>query len=285
MGSKPPLPFRLAAWLAGRIGPEALRAGCLHARRFAARRPRQQRRLERLLTRATGRAPGPAELERATEEAAQVSAGMLATFITMGALPDDRIELAALPAIEDLRRRGRGVILASLHYGNYVLPLVALAAAKVPLTVIVLDGPGYRWVDRYGVKMVGVGGAGLDVLRALSAGEAVWVFCDLDYFPENRLEPFLGEPIRPPHGLARLSEASGAAVLPVYSVRDGTGWRLEADAPIPSGPAAGVEKAVLASMERWVKRHPAHWTMDLDVWDIEETDRVNRRRLARASRP
>ncbi len=196
----------------------------------------------------------------------------------------ERIELSAWPAIQRLREGGKGVILASPHFGNLVLPLVALAKAGLPLTAMFIDAAPFRWARDYGFNVVSLGYGAAEFLAALARNEAVVVLTDLDFFPDRRAAEFFGAPVRPPHAPVRLALASGAPILPVYAVCQGGQHRLEADDPLwPSAQTSQetMEWDLLRSMETFIGRHPEHWLLFEDVWDLERRDGDNRRQFAK----
>jgi lauroyl/myristoyl acyltransferase len=278
-----PLLFRLYGWLGRDLGHEGLQRVVENFRRATGSLRTDLPLSSAILERILGRSPRPEETLAMAEERLSVQADLETTLYLLdedsAAVQNRRLELPALAAIKKARAAGKGVILASPHFGNYPLLLLGLGLSGVPLHVMFINSSSYGWVERFGVKAVPLGGGGLDYTRALAEGGTVFIFADMDFFPGGKLSPFFGAPIRPPHGLARLSEATGAPVLPLYALRSGSKWRVEADSLIPSGPAESVEDTLLRSMERRISAKPGHWVMFHDLWDVEAMDRKNRRQL------
>lgn len=283
MRGKPPL-FRFLGWLGRDLGHAGLRSLIVRVRSALGRTAADRALAGRILERALGRPPRAEEVRAAAEERSLIQADVEATLYLLeeGTAPalTARLEAPALAPFKKALSQGKGLIVASPHFGNYALLLLGLARAGLPLHVMFINSGVYGWIERFGLKVVPFGSGALDYTRALAGNEAVFVFSDLDFFPGGRTADFLGAPIRPPHSLARLSEATGAPVLPVYCLRTQGGWRLETDALIPGGRAEEVEAALLRSMESRLRARPAHWVMFHDPWDVEGTDRANRRRLA-----
>lgn len=231
-----------------------------------------------------GKPPSPEERRRFLERLAAVYADSEATKFALHVTPPERrlagVELAALPAIERLRAGGRGVILASPHFGNLPLTMIALAA-KVPLTVVFVNAKPWMFIEEHGPRVLGLGTAAREILRALANNECVLLLSDLDFYPNGRAVPFFGAPIRPPQGLCRIAETTQAPILPLYAVGDSAKLRVEADAPImPAGRTAQeLEEPLLRSMERRIAKHPDHWLVLRDIWDLERSDTMNRRQL------
>ena len=284
-----PLALAAYAWAGKRLGADGLRGLLETAYRLQFSMTGARRPLLSAYRRVVGREVPPAEAEAFLGRLAARYADSMTSLYTLDQLPmEERVSGVETPAVEAaqaLRKRGKGVILASPHYGNLPLALAALAARGVPMTVMFLHGGAYKWCEAaFGFKVTSLGESAADYWRALKANEAVMAYSDLDFFPENRTADFFGAPVRPPHGVARLAAASGAPVLPVYEVFEGGRHRVVADAPIePEGGAEAVEGALLRSMERFIAARPDHWLVLRDVWDIAAGDRLNKRMLASAA--
>lgn len=194
------------------------------------------------------------------------------------------VELKLLPVIEALRRRGRGVVLVSPHFGDFQLLFHGLARAGLPLHVMInLVRPIMREVTaaQPNLRFTDFSTGARYYLDALSRNELVLLFSDMDYFPGGRTLDFFGAPCNPPHGPARLALAAGAPLLPVYAVWRGQRHDLLCDAPIPTEGAdqEEVEKSILRSMEKFIGRHPGHWLVYHDPWNLAACARQTRRQL------
>lgn len=284
-----PLALAAYSWAGRRLGADGLRGLLETAYRLQFSLTGARGPLLSAYRRVMGREVPSAEAEAFLARLAARYADSMTSLYTLDQLSiEDRVsgvETPALEAIQALRRRGRGVILASPHYGNVPLALAALAARGVPMTVMFLHGGAYKWCEpAFGFKVTSLGESAADYWRALQANETVMAYSDLDFFPENRTAAFFGAPVRPPHGVARLALAAAAPVLPVYEVFEDGRHRVVADAPIePEGGAEAVEAALLRSMERFIAARPDHWLVLRDVWDIAAGDRLNKRMLASAA--
>jgi KDO2-lipid IV(A) lauroyltransferase len=85
--------------------------------------------------------------------------------------------------------------------------------------------------------------------------------------------PFFGGHIEIPSGPVKLAMASGAPILPVFTTRSGSRFRVVIDEPIVVEPEPvprdGPHPALLriaAAIERQVSRHPEQWLMLHRVW-------------------
>jgi lauroyl/myristoyl acyltransferase len=287
-----PKPFLLAsgALLARLLGRQRFTRLCAGLYRGALLFPAQRRLVRdrlRLILAFSGRPADRAALDGLLRETADsLAAGMADLMFEPG--PQEalaRVDLCLLPELERLRRAGRGVILTGPHMSNQPLAMWALAAAGVPLNVVLINAEAGRWLEREDLKAWSLGRAAAPCLAALARNETVLLYSDLDFFPGGRTAAFFGAPVRPPHGPARLALASGAPILPVYLVfRDGR-YRLECDGALAAADGAtqeSLEEALLRSMERFISRYPAQWQLMRDIWDIAGTDQALHRQLEAA---
>jgi lauroyl/myristoyl acyltransferase len=194
-----------------------------------------------------------------------------------------------LPAVEALRRAGRGVVLVSPHFGDFQMLFHGLARAGLPLHVMInLVRPAMREATaaQPNLRFTDFSTGARYYLDALSRNELVLLLADLDFFPGGRTLEFFGAPCNPPHGPARLALAASAPILPVYAVRSGRRDELLCDAAIPTDGAdqEEVEKSILRSMERFIGRHPGHWLVYHDPWDLAACARQTRRQLRQLHR-
>ncbi|MBI4676869.1 MAG: hypothetical protein HY748_04740 [Elusimicrobia bacterium] len=242
--------------------------------------------LSRIYRHALRREPTVAETESVLQEMAVVHARITISMVSPPEawprwLNDTSVDL--LPVLKGLLEKGKGVILATPHFGNHAY-FDVLSALGIPLNLLLLHGTSYESAAtrRTLMRLWDVGSSAAGLLRALAANETVLLFDDLDYFPDGRTKHLFGAPFPPPHGPARLSLASGAPVLPVYSVLEGSRWHLVCEEPIfpEAASQSEIEDRLLRSMERRIATRPGHWILYNDVWDLEAVSREMGRQLA-----
>lgn len=149
----------------------------------------------------------------------------------------ERVEFRGVEHLERARAAGRGVLLATAHYGNWELLPAAWRATAPGLELAVVGrhfGDG-DFQDRIERRRLHGGGSLLrpdarEILRALRRGAAVGVLADL-YTSERRggiLIPFFGRRAWTTPGPATLALRTGAPIVPVCIRRvDGTHHRAE----------------------------------------------------------
>lgn len=151
-----------------------------------------------------------------------------------------KIPVDGIERLHQIRISGKGVILASLHFGAMLSLHQALANAGIkvylsgghaPVGDKPLSGHEGRWVRTQNVWIEEAGhrwvrrGDSFEVLsHLLSRGETCWIAWDV---PGPTTAHLLGREIRIRSGLARLALETGAVILPSLPVRRGLGFRVE----------------------------------------------------------
>jgi len=172
------------------------------------------------------------------------------------------------------RARGRGVVVAVAHFGNWELLARATARRGVPLTAITRALRG-RLNERLlaarregGLRELPDKGSSGAALRLLRRGETLAVVIDQNMRPSRGVfVEFFGEPACTTPAAAVLALRTGAPLLAVFPVRgpDGT-HRVWVEGPFAPPPGTRGRSAVKAltqevtrAVERAVRAHPDHW--------------------------
>jgi KDO2-lipid IV(A) lauroyltransferase len=228
--------------------------------------------------------PGSSEAERAG-----LARGVLASFarfLTELVAPAtkapgrDILETAiGREHFEAAAARGKGIIAATLHMGNYEVAGMGIASL-LPNVAVVYNRERVRFLER--VRSGRRREARLDeividdsrffaieVLRRLREGGIVLLAGDQVESRGGERFPFLHGEAPFPLWAARLSSSSGAPILPAFAVRDAAGrHQLRIEPPIfPDGrePRAVMEDLVRV-FERYVRDHPEQWLMIRPFW-------------------
>ncbi|MBI5623140.1 MAG: hypothetical protein HY924_05110 [Elusimicrobia bacterium] len=161
-----------------------------------------EKNLGRIYRHSLHRAPTAAEVAAVISEMASIQAETMVAMHSSGDelptwLASTSVDL--LPALEDLRLRGRGVIIASPHYGNHAL-FDVIATLGIPINMLYLYASSWetKATQNSLIRLWDVGLAAPGLMRALAANEVVLLIDDMDYFPDNRTADFFGEPFHPP---------------------------------------------------------------------------------------
>lgn len=182
----------------------------------------------------------------------------------------DWIEYEGFEHYRDAKARGRGVLFATAHLGNWELSAFAHALLTEPMHVVVrpLDNPLVdNLVKHYRTLS---GNTILDkqdylrgILRALADNQAVGILIDQNTLPEHGcFVPFFGIPASTGVTFAKLAHRSGAAVIPGYALWSDAKQKyiLHFDSIFPiSGDIPADTARLTAHFESVIRRHPSQW--------------------------
>ncbi len=126
----------------------------------------------------------------------------------------------------EAKRRGRGVLFATAHLGNWELSAFAHGLLTEPMHVVVrpLDNPRIDALVEArrtmgGNRVIGKKEAARGILKALARNEAVGILIDQNATPDNgAFVEFFGVVACATTGLAKLAAHSGAAVIPGFAL-------------------------------------------------------------------
>lgn len=173
----------------------------------------------------------PAEIERIAKASYRSFGRVVAEFSEITRLNPDNIHkwvhIHGLEHYDEARRKGKGVLLFSGHFGNWEIGNAVLAIARKPLIFI------YRILDSAFLEeaithvRASCGNISLDkenamrpMIRALKKGETISILIDQNVAVYDGIfVDFFGRPACTTSGLALLALHTGAPVLPVFTTR------------------------------------------------------------------
>jgi lauroyl/myristoyl acyltransferase len=182
---------------------------------------------------------------------------------------------------------GKGVVLVTAHFGGFDIAVQQLAVHSVRTTVLVEAVEPQRLLDHVvslrrnkGLNIVPAKSGALQaMLQALHRGEVVILVCDRDVTGEAPKAVFFGEETRLPDVAVRIALRTGAAIIPVFSLRRDDGRydvyvepRVEV-ASDGSGAVTEYMNKVISVMEKYIKSCPEQWAVLEPVWP-ESHDRL-----------
>jgi KDO2-lipid IV(A) lauroyltransferase len=195
----------------------------------------------------------------------------LAKFPAIGAHNLDRwLRIEGAEHVDAALRKGRGVLFATAHLGNWELSAFAHALASGPMSVLArpLDNP---LIDRLVERRRGLSGNRVifkkdfarTILKALAANEKVGILIDQNASLDSGVfVDFFGVPACASTGLAKFAAHSGAAVIPGYALwmEDEGRYLLRFSPPVAmSGDAARDTAALHAALEAAIRAYPDQW--------------------------
>ncbi|HLK64537.1 MAG TPA: lysophospholipid acyltransferase family protein [Bryobacteraceae bacterium] len=174
---------------------------------------------------------------------------------------------------EDALRRGKGVLFATAHLGNWELSAYAHALLRSPMNVVVrpLDNPLIdRLVERRralsGNRPIFKKDFARAILKSLSANQAVGILIDQNTAPDtsgsSTFVDFFGIPASAGTGFAKLAAHSRAEVIPGYALWSDSERRyvLRFYPPVPiTGDAHRDTQALQSQLEGVIRAYPDQW--------------------------
>ncbi|HSP69076.1 MAG TPA: lysophospholipid acyltransferase family protein [Bryobacteraceae bacterium] len=166
--------------------------------------------------------------------------------------------------------KGRGVLVATAHLGNWELSAFTHALMTAPMHIVVrpLDNPRLdAWVERRrtlsGNHVIRKKEAAREILRALSAGDAVGILMDQNTTPaEGVFVDFFGRKACAGTAFVKFAHHTGAAVVPGYALWSESEKRyiLRFDPEITmTGDVQADTQSVHSELERVIRAHPDQW--------------------------
>ncbi len=174
----------------------------------------------------------------------------------------------------EVRSRGRGLLIATAHIGNWELLAARMRQLGFEGAVVGFQrrkDPSAEWLVRMrqglGVETIGQAQAGRRALEVLRAGRTLGILADLQARRiANQPAKFFGHLVPTVVAPAALARAAGCAVVPAYCVRAGNTYRLSFEAPLELAPgvdrrgAAGdLAQRLNAVFEKWIRAVPEQW--------------------------
>lgn len=198
-------------------------------------------------------------------------ARMLSTFARFPSFTraniGDLIRYDGLENFTVAHARGRGVLIATAHFGNWELSAFSHALMTAPMHVVVrpIDNPRIdAFIERRralsGNRIIEKKDAAREILRALKSGDAVGILIDQNTtLDEGVFVDFFGTKACAGTAFAKLAHHSGAAVVPGYALWSEKERRyiLRFDPAIEmTGDVLADTQRIHAHLERVIRAHP-----------------------------
>jgi len=232
----------------------------------------------------------PAEIVRIAKASYRSFGRVVAEFSEITRLNPDNVHqwvrIQGLEHYDEARRKGKGVLLFSAHFGNWEIGNAAMAIARKPLIFIyrILDSQFLEEAITY-VRAT-CGNISLDkenamrpMIRALKKGETINILIDQNVAVYDGIfVDFFGRPACTTSGLALLVLHTGAPVLPVFTTRmpDGKYW-LEIGAEVAIRNTGNRDADVREStqtftgiIEEHIRKYPEQWFWMHQRWKTKK---------------
>ena len=181
--------------------------------------------------------------------------------------------------LNDALARGRGVVVALPHSGNWDMAGLWLVEHHGAFSTVVERLEPEALYDRFvsyraslGFDIVPLTGSGSPtprLVRRLHAGGVVCLLADRDLTGAGMAVEFFGASARMPPGPARLAAATGATLLVVGCWFTADGWGIRIHPPVPVPDRSAVMQATQTVADRFatdIAAHPQDWHMLQPLW-------------------
>ena len=217
---------------------------------------------------------GFAGRERITTGVFDSVARLVVTFARFPKITRDNvaewIRYDGLENFEEARSRGKGVLVATGHFGNWELSAFAHAYLVAPMQIVVrpIDNPRIDALvesrrELSGNRAIAKQDAARGILRALKAGDAVGVLIDQNTTPDQGVFiDFFGVKACAGSAFVKLAHHSGAAVVPGYALWSDKEQRyvLHFEPAVEmTGDVEQDTQQVHARLAAAIRKHPEQW--------------------------
>lgn len=280
-----------ASWGAAYTPKPLLRAG-LRGAAGLARFSVFEERTRANLRRAYGSELDSAEVNRIAKNVRLHNARLAEEWLVMaagrgdlGQWIDTQVDIdPSIQILRDEMEKGRGVIVATGHIGNWELLAASLKRCGFSGAVVGLAkhrDSSALWLQslrrNYGVETIPQGSNPRDLMRVLQRGELLGVLCDLEV---RRLAgehiPFFGQPALTMTAPAGLARARKLPLVPVRCVLPHPGakrYRLSVETPLHLNrdlPRKEAATEILTRLnklfENWIRETPDQWAWHQSRW-------------------
>lgn len=198
-----------------------------------------------------------------------------------------------VPLIEAALERGKGVVMALPHTGNFDVSGVWLVGYQGSFTTVAERLQPESLYQRFasyreslGFEILpSAGGAYRVLMERLRANKIVCLVADRDLSKRGIPVTFFGEETRMPPGPARLAAATGAELLIADNLFTEDGWGVRVHSPIHVHGREDVGPATQHMADAFaadIANHPADWHMMQKLWLADLDD--DRRKALQGSR-
>ncbi len=191
------------------------------------------------------------------------------------------VHITGLEKILEATAQGRGVVVATAHFGNPEIGVQAGAVLGLNLMVLAepLNPPSFSRLMKhlrtfYGARYEDVSfrtvAAAIDHLKH---GGVLAITCDRDIQGAGVPLEFFGQVTRLPLGAVEFASRTGAALIPGFTQRRGSSFEVVFEDEVPlvktdhaKQDALTNAETLLRRAEEWIRRDPGQWMVLERIW-------------------
>jgi KDO2-lipid IV(A) lauroyltransferase len=179
--------------------------------------------------------------------------------------------------LENLRqamKKEKGVLVLTGHLGSWELLVAAIGVLGYPASIVYrpfdfrpLDSFFHKFRGRFRARLLPKYGAAKGILKALRRKELVGILLDQNAGrAQGVFVDFFGKTACTNRGLALMAQRTGAPVVPVFLVREGCGYRMDAGPEVgwiatgdPADDISVNTRRYNQVLESYIRRYPEQW--------------------------
>lgn len=176
--------------------------------------------------------------------------------------------------LEQAHKEGKGALLVTGHFGNYLAVRGSFLSRGMPIGVLYKRMSNPYFNDHYvaamadfGEPMFERGRRGMsNMIKHLRGGGFVGIVHD-QRINDAPLYDFMGKPARTAESAAELALKYKVDLVPCYGVRQPDGsYEIVTEAPIAHTTAEEMTQALNSSLEAQIRAHPGQWMWTHNRW-------------------
>ena len=188
------------------------------------------------------------------------------------------VETHGLEKLDTALQRGKGVVIASAHLGNWEMGGMTIAKMGYPVYGIALkhkvskiDSLFQRRRDESGLKIIFMGHSLRSCFRVLKENRILALNADRLFGEAGVSVNFMNREVSFPKGIWRLSQTTGAQVLPCFFVMRGFNrYVLEVQSPLEPSSEEGMIQQFASRLEEKIRQYPTQWFIFQRFWESPE---------------
>ncbi|MFY0619075.1 lysophospholipid acyltransferase family protein [Shimia sp.] len=179
-----------------------------------------------------------------------------------------------LEALTKAHEEGRGALLVTGHFGNYLAIRGGFLARGIPIGVLYkrMSNPYFNAhyvsaMAEFGEPMFERGRRGMsNMIKHLRSGAFIGIVHD-QRINDAPIIDFMGKPARTAFSAADLALKYDVDLVPCYGIRQPDGsYVVETESPIPHTTAEQMTRALNESLERKIRAYPGQWMWTHNRW-------------------